>query len=127
MKKLLITALLLLSQQVMASWMLVSTSVSGSSFFIDFSTLKIINKNKRVWVLSDYQKPIDAFSKPVYSAKELIEFNCYEMKYRPISQVVFSGNKGEGEIIQILNESPQWSFPLPDSSFDTITKAVCKR
>lgn len=126
MKKILLIGFILFSEFAYAEWTLVSRTVGGDEFSIDFSTIKVINGNKRAWILSNYNEPLKSLGKPIYSIVDLVEFNCYESKYRSISSTAYAERNGS-DSVKTLSADEKWTYPAPNTSFNTVLNQVCRR
>jgi len=119
LKKILPLLLLTFSTTVYSNWTFVTKNDRGTEFSIDYSTLKVINGYKRVWLLMSHP---DGFS-----MKNLNEFDCNQQKYRTISRVSYSEKNGFGEILNSSNKVSEWDYPVPGSVSQTIFKNICKK
>lgn len=126
MIKILFLSLILLSGNAYADWTLVSTTTKGDEFFVDNQTLKREGASRRIWMMTNFGSPIDFSQQKVYSQKEFIEFNCAEDKARTLTNILYSEKNGQGAIIDRLTLEPTWSYPVPQTSFYTVAKKVCR-
>jgi hypothetical protein len=120
-----ITAVLLLLSAfgVQAEWVFFTKNVSGSTYYVDFSTIKKTAVGYRVWELVNYAKRKNG----IYSLENLIEYDCSEERSRFLKTSYFSEPMGEGTIVLIDSSPAPWSYVSPQSASETLLKAVCSR
>ena len=110
-----------LATPVFAEWTEVGENVSGTTFYIDYGTVKENNGYVYYWRLSNYLKP-----EPNLSDKVLQEVDCdIPRKYRPLSGIFYKQPMGGGNGDAVKNPSDEWEYPSPNSVADTMTNAVC--
>lgn len=126
MKIVALTILLMLSNFAHADWTLVSTSTKGDEFYIDALTLKKDGISRKIWVMTNFGIPVDYKQQKVLSQKEFVEFVCPEDKSRTLTYALYSEKNGQGSMIDRLTFEPPWNYSIPDTSFYTVTKKVCK-
>ena len=100
-----------------------SENADGYTFYVDFERIRKHGGYVYYWKLGVYLKP-DKWGN--LSAKVYKQGDCELFRYKNLS---FSSYKelmggGTGE----FNNKPDkdWSYPPPDSSVETILKAVCR-
>ena len=126
MKILLTLFFLLFTNSVNAEWTKVTESENGFSIhYLDYDTLKKINGNIRIWELVSYPyKLLEDYE--VYSAKNLILFDCENEKFKYLTNVYFNDLKGEGEVIFTEDVESKWYFDPPGSVGYIELEIVCK-
>ena len=125
MKNILYTIILsfLFSSSVFAEWTLITEFEEGNGF-VDFDTVERNNGKVYIWSLID-SKIKDEWD--ALSATSLLEFDCNTPKrHRIISMNTYSGNMGEGEIVDSTSMEFAWEYPAPNSTYSTLTNNLCK-
>jgi hypothetical protein len=86
-----------------------------STVSLDIETLKRDGDKAQIMSMLDFKTPgADPQTKePIRSIIGLNEYLCEKAQYRPIEYKVFSGNKGEGNVVADVKS--------PDSQFEAIT------
>lgn len=94
------------------------------SLFIDRSAFRRIGSVARVRVMFDFTKPqLRAEGLPIRSQVMVSEYDCDKKLRRPISQVEYWGQRGKGQVTQILSAS---DAPFSSTSGeDDFVAAVC--
>ena len=106
-----------------AEWEKVMTSVSGSTYYVDFEGIKKHDGQVYYWFLGDYLKPTPGGN---LSSKGYYQGDCKKFRYKRLSR---SGHKGPmgGGIGETLNlPDKEWRYPHPDSVGEIILKSVCQ-
>ena len=118
--------LLFSSSVVNAEWTKVVESEGGFSIhYFDYETLKKINGNVRIWELVSYPYKL-LEDHDVYSAKNLILFDCQNKKFKYLSNVYFNDLKGEGKLLFADDIESEWYFDPPGSVGYIELETVCK-
>ena len=127
MKIILTLFVLLFSTSVVnAEWTkIVESKNSFSIHYFDYDTLKKINGYIRIWELVSYPfKLIE--DQDVYSAKNLILFDCQNQKFKYLTNVYFNDLKGEGKLLFSDDTESEWFFDPPGSVGYIQLETVCK-
>ena len=131
MKKLLLIFTLLFSTLMFSTpsygeWTKVSESVNGDTFYVDFERIRKHDGYVYFWTLTDSLKPtkLGHFSVKVYK-----QGDCKLFRQKPLS---YSFHKepmggGTGDVSEPVAEHKGWTYPLPDSSQETVLKSVCSQ
>jgi len=113
-----------LASPVFAEWTAVSESVSGSTYYIDYDTVKENNGYVYYWELQDRLKPTET---GILSVKFLMEVDCdIPRKIRPLSFVFYNQPMGGGNGDAQKSLIDEWKYASPNSVFETLTNAVCE-
>ena len=128
MRKLLIlitfvSSLILLPSTSYADWKIVSKSVDGDNFYVDFERIKKHKGLVYYWALTDYLKP-DMFGD--LSGKGYVEADCVRFRSKYLTSSFHTKPMGEGTPSTTVNEpDKEWVYPSPDSPLGIKLKAVC--
>ncbi len=124
MKKLFLF-LLLVPLNSHAEWTQVEDSFDGISTYVDLSSIRKTGSLRRIWALFDFSKPQE--DSKYLSMKSLSEYDCKTEKYRVLSNTIFRGNMGSGEVINAPEPDRSWQYISPESKAEFFYKLVCKR
>jgi hypothetical protein len=96
----------------------------GMSLFIDRSAFRRIGSVARVRVMFDFTRPRSHANDPPIRSQVLVsEYDCEKKLRRPISMVNYSGQRGTGQVTEILSAS---DAPFTASSDqDEFVEGVC--
>ena len=123
-----LTFLVLLSSTslVNAEWTKVVESENGFSIhYFDYDTLENINGYIRIWELVSYPYKL-LEDHDIYSAKNLLLFDCQNKKFKYLKNVYFDDLKGKGKLLFSDDTESEWSFESPGSIGYFELEIVCK-
>jgi hypothetical protein len=129
MKKLTLTFLIclftvLLSAPSYAEWTKVSGSVAYTSY-VDFERIRKHDGDIYFWELFDYVKPSPVGT---MSAKRYRQGDCKIFRFKILSSVFYREPMGQGTPSSSWDKpDKEWSYPVPNTTNETILKAVCSR
>jgi hypothetical protein len=110
------------SSSLYADWTEMSENTSGTAY-VDFERTRKHDGYVYYWYLGDYAKPTELGH---LSSKSYRQGDCKLFRFKGLS---FSFHKepmggGNGDV-----EEPdtEWTYPSPNSSFETVLKKVCNR
>ena len=110
-----------------AEWKKVSKNVDGTTFYVDFESIKKHDGYVYYWYLSDYLKPNEHGT---LSGKSYIQVDCKKFRLKYLSGSFHKEPMGEGVSAYGSGEPPErhkgWKYPPPDSVAETILKSVCQ-
>ena len=106
-----------------AEWKKVGENVGGTTFYVDFESIKKHDGYVYYWYLSDYLKPTKFGH---LSAKTYNQGDCKLFRFKRLS---YSFHKepmggGTGEIDNTPDKD--WRYPTPDSAGEYVLKTVCQ-
>ena len=119
-------SMIIFSSIAYADWTLVSTSAKGDEFYLDTQTLKKVGSLRRIWIMTNFGSLREFTQTQVLSDVSMVEFNCSEDKFRTLTYVLYSDKNARGNIIDTLVPEPSWAYSVPNSSFYSVAKKVCK-
>ena len=136
--KLLIAALLaVFSTGAMAEWTYLASAKNGAfDIYIDKTTIRKRGNVAKMWKLQDH-KPRKGSG--ALSNTSLDEYDCVEIRSKPLDFISYSDNMGKGEIVSISRHDPTinyfdltgdvegWMNVPPDSPAMRAWKAACKK
>ena len=128
MKKYLVLLLILLSPILSYSqqnWTKVGVT-DNSDVYIDFNTIKKVEKNMRVWVLYDFRQESQNGMFKFSSYTDYSEFDCSQDRYRTLQQTMYSGRMGNGSTKNVDFNTEKWTYIVPTTMNESILKLVCK-
>jgi hypothetical protein len=118
---------LMFSSLSFSDWTKVDEDVKGNTFYVDFERIRKVDGYVYYWDLSDYLKPIKY---GILSAKVYRKVDCKLFQFKDL---IFSFHKepmGRGSQESDYDYSPktpEWRYPSPNSSGESILKSVCSR
>ena len=127
MKKLLLILIcLLIYSPSHSKWEEVLIFGEGDVIHIGKDRIRFKGENVFYWVLNDLRK-----TKDIFNTKSIMNYyqgNCDEFKFKLLEEVRCLKPMGVGgcEKIPLINELPQWSYPIPNSIRDITLNKVCK-
>jgi hypothetical protein len=105
-----------------AEWKKVSESVDGDTFYVDFERIRKHGGYVYYWYLSDYLKPTEYGD---LSGKVYHQGDCQLFRYKSLSYVHHKQPMGQDTGTDYSPKNPEWNYPSPNSSMETILKSVC--
>ena len=127
-KLLLISALVLISTNVMAEWSEIGKT-DGYKIYVDLTTIRKVGERVKMWVLVDYSTAqIVGNIRPFLSRKDQSEYDCKEELWRKHAAIIFPENMGKGEVI-ISNGSVngEWEAVSPSSGDKLLWNVACNK
>ena len=103
-------------------WKKIGKNKGGSVFFVDKSSIKKIENSTYFYLLADYSKP----HMDVLSVKTYIEGNCNKSNYRFLKDIYFAEPMGNGNIIETISETGEWTQYDNSQIMGVIMKYVCE-
>ena len=128
MKKLLLIFALLFSaamssSPVRAEWTRVSENEFGTIFYVDFERIRKHDGYVYYWELINLLKP---GPNGVLSAKTYIQCDCKLFSFKTLSISSYEEPMGKGTG-NTFTSDPDWQYPPPSSSIETMLKLVCSQ
>ena len=100
----------------------VSTNTTGSSFYVDFGSIKKKSGYIYYWGLTDYDKVQSTGHR---SLKYFYELDCDLMRFRFLTDHTYSGNMGTGKVKFNNTPDKEWSYHTPGSTGYLVSQKVC--
>lgn len=109
----LLSAALTCTGNALAEWQEIGKT-DAFALYVDTATVQKQGDKAQVISMLDFKKPGQnpKTKEAVNSIIGLNEFDCKDIKYRPIEFKVFAGNMGKGKVVE--------EQKTPDSSYETI-------
>lgn len=114
---------MVLSFSAQAEWERIGKSSDGITSYLDYATIKKTRNGYRAWTLYD-QSTRDKYGD--LSAVMLDEYDCKEERTRILQFRSFYGHMGTEGIHSVQDATGQWSYPMPETTGETLLKAVCR-
>jgi hypothetical protein len=122
---LLITLLMLSSGPAFADWMSLGESDSGTSVYADLATMRPEAGLVKMWVLFDFKTIRTKEGVSYLSAKAHMGYDCAEQRYEGLEVMYFSGNMGNGNVLDRSSGKGKWLRISPDSLDLSLWKLAC--
>jgi hypothetical protein len=119
MNKLLVLVFLFVTSNVWAEWTLIAESETAS-FYVDPSTIKVINKKVKFWQMTNFKNPSNNQSNKIF-----VEDNCEEKTSKFIYLARYSGLNGGGNMISSSAGEENATPVIPDSVGESVHNFVC--
>ena len=124
---LLVAVVLLLSSSfALAEWTKAGKTIEATVFY----DAKSIQRNKgraKMWVLTNFSKPIEIEGKMHLSSKARFEYDCAGEKSRVDGSYFYALPDGNGEVTGAEPKSDQWYPITPQTIAVPLWKAACGR
>lgn len=126
LKTILVMMLALMSSNVMAVWIVVGDTDSGTTY-ADPTTIRRAGDRVKLWYLSNLTTADTTISgvAPFMSAKTQAEFDCNEVQQRILYISFFSDNMAEGKILFSESLIGNWLPVPPGSLYEALWKIAC--
>ena len=107
-----------------AEWTKVSKSVDGTTFYVDLERIRKVDGYVYYWELQDLLKP-DKDGDLSYEIYK--QGDCKLFRIKTFSEIYYKQPSGRGTGKTNTPKNPEWVYPSPNSSNETILKQVCSR
>lgn len=121
----LITLMALCSGPAYAEWVLVTGDESGTTVYVDPSTIRRKESLVNLWTLYDSKTVETVPGGSFLSIKRQKEYDCAEERSRTLAETLFSGNMGKGKVVLIETDERKWQPVEPGSIGQILWKHVC--
>ena len=111
-----------------AGWTAVTT-VEGTTFYVDLSTVQKTSRTVKMWNLLNYTKPqpgIDGL-KRYLSMKRQEEYDCRMRQVQTLYLSTHTGAMGGGEVAFLATYKSDWDPIPPGSVGEAMMKTACKQ
>jgi hypothetical protein len=128
MKKLTLIFTLLFSTVMFSStsfaeWTKLVERTDGDIFYVDYERIRKVDGYIYWWDLSDLLKPEKSGD---VSFKSYNQGDCKLFRYKTLTYSWHKEPMGGGTNKLITPKNPEWNYPAPNSSMETILKKICK-
>ncbi|MDA9931867.1 hypothetical protein N9B85_00520 [bacterium] len=113
---------LMIASPAYADWERVSKNVKGT-YYVDTDRIRNNDSNVYWWELQDLLKPDEV---GVLSIKVYHQGDCKVFRLKILSMIFHAQPMGEGSVGTYSPPEPEWMYPSPNSSGETVLKRVCK-
>ncbi len=96
----------------------------GNTFYVDFERIRKHDGFVYWWELGDYLKPSP---NGYLSGKVYKQGDCKLFRLKTLSGSFHKEPMGGGTGDSHSPKNPEWKYPPPNSSMETILKSVCSR
>jgi len=124
---LLITLLLLCSGPAYAEWMSLGTSDSGTTVYADPVTIRREGDLVKMVVLFDFKTKQTKADVSFLSAKAQMEYDCVGQRFEGLAVTYFSGNMGNGNLLDRSSGKGKWIRISRDSLDQALWKLACDK
>ena len=106
-----------------AEWSLFHTAEDKSQFFLDPETLLVVDGNKRIWILNEFDQ---ANAQGTKSFRSIEEYDCINPQSRVMQIAAFKGPMATGQLLAKQHGSGQWKPIQAGSVEEMIREKVCR-
>ncbi|RPH81027.1 MAG: hypothetical protein EHM80_03690 [Nitrospiraceae bacterium] len=124
-RALLITLLMLNSGPAYAEWMSLGSSESGTTVYADPATMRHEGDLVKMLVLFDFKSKQTKADISYLSAQAQMEYDCAEQRYEGHAVLYFSGNMGNGPLLDRSSGKGRWLRISPGSLDHDLWKLAC--
>ena len=117
--------LFLSSEPAFADWMSLGESDSGTTVYADPTTMRREGDLVKMWVLFDFKTVRTKEGVSYSSAKAHMDYDCAEQRYEGIEVMYFSGNMGNGNLLDRSSGKGKWLRVSPGSLDQDLWKLAC--
>jgi len=126
MKRLLLMTLLLVSSgPAYAEWMSLGASDSGTTVYADPATIRREGDLVKMSVLFDFKSIQTKADVSYLSAKAQMEYDCAEQRFEGLAVMYFSGNMGNGTLLDRTSGKGKRLRISPGSLDHALWKLAC--
>ena len=119
--------LLVSSGPAYANWMSLGASDSGTTVYADLATLRREGDLVQMLVLFDFKTTQTKADVSFLSAKAQMEYDCAEQRYEGLAVTYFSGNMGNGQLLDRSSGKGKRLRVSPDSLDQALWKLACDK
>lgn len=119
--------LLVSSGPAYADWMSLGASDSGTTVYADLATLRREGNLVKMLVLFDFKTTQTKADVSFLSAKAQMEYDCAEQRYEGLAVTYFSGNMGNGQLLDRSSGKGKRLRVSPDSLDQALWKLACDK
>ena len=124
-RTLLITLLMLSSGPAYAEWMSLGSSESGTTVYADPSTMCHEGDLVKMLVLFDFKSKQTKADISYLSAQAQMEYDCAEQRFEGHVVLYYSGNMGNGQLLDRSSGKGRWLRASPGSLDHDLWKLAC--
>jgi hypothetical protein len=124
-RTLLITLLMLSSGPAYAEWMSLGSSESGTTVYADPSTMRHEGDLVKMLVLFDFKSKQTKADISYLSAQAQMEYDCAEQRFEGHAVLYFSGNMGNGQLLDRSSGKGRWLRISPGRLDYDLWKLAC--
>ncbi len=127
-KVILFILLCFVSSSATAKWTFALKSSNGTiSYYIDYSSIQKSGNKSKMRILVDQNQAIIINTwKKVFSYKAQYEYKCQERHQRLINKFTYSGNMGEGGLVDSFEVPEKWAPVVPGNASEALLMTACK-
>jgi hypothetical protein len=108
-----------------AEWMSLGESESGTTVYADPATMRREGNLVKMEVLFDFKTVRTKEGVSYLSAKAYMDYDCAEPRYEGLAVMYFSGNMGNGNVLDRSSGKGKWLRISPDSLDQSLWKFAC--
>ncbi len=119
--------LLVSSGPACAEWMSLGASDSGTTVYADPASMRREGDLVKMLVLFDFKTKQTKADVSFLSAKAQMEYDCAEQRFEGLAVTYFSGNMGNGNLLDRSSGKGKWIRVSPESLDQALWKLACDK
>ena len=123
-KLLLATTILLFDTSTYADWTKVGTTIEATVYY-DAQSIQRRSGKAKMWVLTNFPKPIEIEGKQHQSSKTRFEYDCLAEKSRVDGSFFYALPDGKGEVTGASPSVNEWYAIAPKTIATPLFKIAC--
>jgi hypothetical protein len=122
----LIMLLAIVSSSAMAEWVEVQVSANDTvTAYAKVANIRKAGSRATMWSLFDHKIADEIFGKQYRSIMFQDEYNCKENLLRNLALSFYTGNMGDGEVIDTSSNTGKWQPVAPGTLEEALLKRAC--
>lgn len=122
-----ILAVVLVSLNARADWILMGESEEHTAFYVDPASKKVVDGLHRVFVRMDGDKPKTDLGFSYLSIVDLYAFDCVGERFQLLSATAYSGRDLTGDRFEVpTRKLGGWRYPKPKTMNAGIMRIACR-
>jgi hypothetical protein len=126
LKVLIAASMLFNSFNAFAEWTKAAKSLEATIFY-DIKSVQRKNGMAKIWVLTNFSKPVEIEGKKHQSSKTRFEYDCAGEMSRVVGTFFYALPDGKGEVTNAESSSNEWYPIAPKTIAVPLWKVACGR
>lgn len=110
--------------EALAQWTPVGTSSIADSY-ADRSTIRRSGNLVKMWDMTDYKRQQTIGRIKYLSTKTFQEYDCKQVRVRPLRGIFYSGQMGRGEVLYQIDLKEPWMDVAPETLAMAVGRVAC--
>jgi hypothetical protein len=120
--------LAIVSNSAIADWVEIQVSANDKvTAYAKTDNIRKVGGKVKMWGLFDLKGSDEIFGKSYMSMIFQDEYDCKEYQLRNLALSFYSGNMGDGEVIDASSNSGKWQPIAPGTLENALLKRACRK